>query len=102
MEKLKSKASASNECKRCDCAQDIEQHQQIASKTAESHRNVDNYHHLLFDLMQIAKVISDMLAIPEFVDTEREKCLEGVAAVEFLHEIRLTVEEYFADTQCLK
>ena len=100
MEKLKSEASASDECKRCDCTQDIEQHQQIASTTAESHRHVDNYRHLLFDLMQISTVISDMLAIPEFVDTERAKCLEGVAAVDFLHEIRVTVEEYLADTQC--
>ena len=100
MEKLKSEASASDVCKRCDCAQDIEHHQQIASQTAESHphRNVDNYCHLLFDLIQTSKVISDMLAIPEFVDTEREKCLEGEAAVDFLHDIRGTVEEHLGDS----
>ena len=52
------------------------------------------HNHVLFDLMQISKVISDMLAIPEFLAAEQEMTWECPSAADFLFEVNATVDAY--------
>lgn len=79
------------------CTQDSKY--QLGSKNSKcSHQeNMNICNHLLFDLMQISKVISDMLAIPEFLAAEQEKSWDGPAAADFLFEINVAVKEYLGD-----
>ena len=56
--------------------------------------NMNIHNHVLFDLMQISKVISDMLAIPEFLVAEQEMTWECSSAADFLSEVNAIVGAY--------
>ncbi|KAK2187911.1 hypothetical protein NP493_150g01016 [Ridgeia piscesae] len=56
--------------------------------------NMNIHNHVLFDLMQISKVISDMLAIPEFLAAEQEMTWECPSAADFLSEVNAIVGAY--------